>query len=177
MTPGLPSPDERGAADRAPPDSMPSSEMASDRRRAAAFDVDPESLSSLRAGLPGWEVETLTGSSTTTLEKGWNPDAVDLLVIGAGGSPALVLGLCRGLRSQVGRAHTPLLVLVLPGQEVLSAAALEAGADACLLRPIHPKEVAALVARAQDGGQPGRHTLGLDRAQPQNRWQDDGGEA
>jgi hypothetical protein len=36
--------------------------------------------------------------------------------------------------------------------------------------------VAAMLARAREGNQPGRHTLGFDRAQHVDRWRDEGGQ-
>jgi DNA-binding response OmpR family regulator len=148
-----------------------------ERRKAIAFDVDAESLGSLREALTGWEIEVTCRATTGSLDRDWAPGAADLLVVGAREEVADTLGLCRTLRSQAGRAHTPLLVLVPPGQQRLIGAALEAGARRCLLLPIHPKEVTSLLARARAGNQPGRHTLGLDRAQAEDPWQDDGGEA
>ena len=88
-----------------------------------------------------------------------------------------MLGICRGLRSQGGRARTPLLVLVQPAQEVLVRAALDASANSCLVLPVHPKELIAMVSRALGGNRPGRHTLGLDQPQRDDPWRDDGGEA
>jgi hypothetical protein len=67
--------------------------------------------------------------------------------------------------------------LVPPGQETLVGAALKAGARSCLVLPIHPKAVAGMVANARAGNRPGRHTLGLDRAQEGDLWQEEGGEA
>jgi DNA-binding response OmpR family regulator len=90
---------------------------------------------------------------------------------------AETLGLCRGLRSQAGRARTPLLVLVRPGQQALARAALEAGADSCLALPAHAKELVTMLSRALAGSRPGRHTLGLDQPQSKDEWRDDGGEA
>jgi DNA-binding response OmpR family regulator len=88
----------------------------------------------------------------------------------------LTVGVCRGLRSQLGRALTPLLVLVPPAREALVRAALEARANSCLSLPVHPKELVAMVARARGGNRPGRQTLNLDRAQHEDRWRDDGGQ-
>jgi DNA-binding response OmpR family regulator len=148
-----------------------------ERRKAIAFDVDAESLASLREALAGWEIVVTCGATTGSLDRDWSPGSADLLVVGAREEVAETLGLCRGLRSQAGRAHTLLLVLVPPGQEMLITAALEAGAGSCLVLPIHPKEVTSLVAHARAGNQPGRHTLGLDQAQAEDPWQEDGGEA
>jgi DNA-binding response OmpR family regulator len=147
------------------------------RSKAVAFDVDPDSLVSLRQALPGWEIEALEGATTASLTRDWNPKAADLLVVGARDRVSETLGLCRGLRSQSGRAHTPLLVLVAPAQQALVRAALGAGADSCLVLPVHPKDLVSTVARARAGNRPGRHTLGLDQAQREDPWRDAGGEA
>jgi DNA-binding response OmpR family regulator len=148
-----------------------------DRRKAIAFDVDPDSLVSLRQAFPEWEIEATNGATTASLTRDWSPGAADLLVIGARDQAAETLGLCRGLRSQPGRTHTPLLVLVPPAQEALVRAALNAGADSCLVLPVHPKELVSMVTRTRAGNRPGRHTLHLDRAQREDQWRDDGGEA
>jgi DNA-binding NarL/FixJ family response regulator len=76
----------------------------------------------------------------------------------------------------VGRAATTLLVLVPPDREAMVRAALEAGADGCLLLPVHPKDLIASLARAREGNRPGRHTLDRDRAQREDQWRDEGGE-
>jgi DNA-binding NarL/FixJ family response regulator len=85
--------------------------------------------------------------------------------------------LCRGLRSQAGRAHTPLLVLVSTAHDALVGEALDAGAHSCLVVPVHPKDLVRAVARARAGARPGRHTLGLDRDRGKDLWRDDGGES
>jgi DNA-binding response OmpR family regulator len=139
--------------------------MMTDRPTAVAFDVDPDSLVCLRQAFPGWEIEAVNGATTGSLDREWNPGAAALPVVGARGRVAEMLGLCRGLRSQAGRARTPLLVLVPAGQEPLVRAALRAGADSCLVLPVHAKELVSVVARARGGNRPGRHTLALDRAQ------------
>jgi DNA-binding NarL/FixJ family response regulator len=151
--------------------------MMSDRPKVVAFDLDPDSLASLRQAFPDGEVETVSGATTGSLSQDWDPEAADLLVVGARDQAAETLGLCRGLRSQAGRAHTPLLVLVPPAREDLVRAALAAGADSCMVVPVHPKDLVTMVARARAGNRPGRHTLNLDRAQREDRWRDDGGEA
>ncbi len=119
----------------------------------------------------------MNGATTGSLTRDWNPAAVDLLVIGARDQVAETLGLCRGLRSQAGRAHTPLLVLMRPAQEALVRAVLDAGAHSCLVLPVHAKDLVSMVTRVRMGNQPGRHTLGLDRAQCEDQWRDNGGEA
>jgi AmiR/NasT family two-component response regulator len=76
----------------------------------------------------------------------------------------------------VGREVTPLLVLVRPEEPDLVTALLEAGANSCLVLPIHYKDMASMLARAHAGNQPGRQTLNLDRAQIEDSWRDDGGQ-
>jgi CheY-like chemotaxis protein len=144
--------------------------------KAIAFDVDPASLLSLREALPEWEIEAVRGATAALLTQDSDPGAADLLIVGARDDVTETLGLCRGLRSQAGRAVTPLLVLVPPAQPALVRAALEAGADSCLVLPVNAKEVASMLAHARAGNQPGRHTLNLDQAQREDRWRDDGGQ-
>ncbi len=144
--------------------------------KAITFDVDPASLFSLREAFPGWEIETVQGASGASLSQDWNLGTADLLVIGARDDVTETLGLCRALRGQAGRAVTPLLVLVPPSQPALVRGVLKAGANSCLVLPIHAKEVASMLVHAQAGNQPGRHTLNLDRAQREDRWRDDGGQ-
>jgi DNA-binding response OmpR family regulator len=146
------------------------------RPKAIVFDVDPDSLASLRQAFPDWEVEAVTGASADSLEREWSPGEAALLVVGVRERVAEALGLCRGLRSQAGRAGTPLLVLVSSPHEDLVRAALEAGAHSCLVLPVHPQDFAGALVRAREGNSPGRHTLGLDRAQRKDVWRDDGGE-
>lgn len=148
-----------------------------DRPRAIAFDVDPSSLVSLGQAFPDWEVQVITGATTSSLEREANPQTAELLVVGVRDHVSETLGLCRELRSQLGRAHTPLLVLVPPTREALVRAALEAGANSCLVLPVHSKDLIRMVARVRDGNQPGRHTLGLHRAQREDQWRDEGGES
>lgn len=169
--------------------------------RAVAFDVDPTSLASLRDALPEWEIVLVNGATPASLSGHWDPSSADLLVIGSQSDAAETLGLCRLLsycntyspearserseslageqdppRTQAVR-NAPLLVLIPPGQETLVGAALEAGAYSCLILPIHAKEVANTLAQAHAGNRPGRHTLSLERAQADDLWQEDGGEA
>jgi len=148
-----------------------------DRPKAIAFDVDPESLVSLRQAFPGWEIEVRNDATTGSLIWDGNPEAVELLVLGPRDQVGETLGLCRSLRSQAGRARTPLLVLVPPSQEALVRTALAAGADSCLVLPVHAKELVSMVTRARAGNRPGRHTRSLHRAQRKDQWRDDGGEA
>jgi DNA-binding response OmpR family regulator len=148
-----------------------------DLQRIMAFDVDPASLKSLRQAFPSWQIEVVNGATTESLAKDWDPGAASLLVVGAREELAETLGLCRGLRAQAGRTRTPLLVLVRSAHEPLVRAALDASADSCLVLPVHPKVLVTMVSRALACNQPGRHTLGLDQPQRQDRWRDDGGEA
>jgi peptidylprolyl isomerase len=168
------------------------------RARAVAFDVDAASLASLREALPGWEIVTVNGASACSLARDWDPAAADLLVVGVADDATVTLALCRfvafctaysrdalpGIADAVEprellkrlRVNAPLLVLVPPGRDALVAGALEAGAHSCLVLPIVPKEVTAVLARVQAGNQPGRHTLKLEQAQVEDRWRDAGGE-
>ena len=144
--------------------------------KAIAFDVDPASLLSLRAALPDWEIEAVQGASAASLTQDWNLGAASLLVLGARDDVTETLDLCRGLRKQAGRVVTPLLVLVPPAHPALVQDVLKAGANSCLVLPIHAKEVASMLVHVRAGNQPGRHTLDLDRAQREDRWRDDGGQ-
>ena len=146
-----------------------------DQPNAIAFDVDPDSLKSLRKAFPGWKIEEVSGSTPASLALDWNPEAANLLIVGSQGA-AETLGLCQGLRSQEGRALTPLLVLVPPAHHALVRAALEAGADSCLVLPVRTADLVSMLARAREGNQPGRHTLDLNRAQSEDQWRDEGGE-
>jgi DNA-binding NarL/FixJ family response regulator len=147
-----------------------------EQRRGVAFNLDGVSLNSLQEGLPGWQIEVIGGASPKSLAHDWNPTAADLVVIAAGDRWDETLGLCRGLRSQAGRAHILLLVLVPPAQDGLVRTLLEAGADSCLVLPVHAKEVANFLKHGRQGDRPGRHTLNLDRAQADDPWRDDGGQ-
>jgi hypothetical protein len=53
---------------------------------------------------------------------------------------------------------------------------VKGGAHSCLMLPINPKDVASMLVHAQEGNQPGRHTLDLEQAQTEDRWRDDGGQ-
>jgi len=169
--------------------------------RAVAFDVDAASLASLRDALPEWEIVVVNGATPASLSGHWDPSSAGLLVVGTQGNAVDTLGLCRLLsfctsyspeaRSEgvetlaceqsnpTSKAvrNAPLVVLVPPGQETLVGAALEAGACSCLMLPIHAKQVTSMLAQARAGNRPGRHTLGLERAQQDDPWQEDGGEA
>lgn len=171
---------------------------SSNPSRAVAFDVEAASLVSLRAALPGWEIDTIDGATPASLAPHWDPGAADLLIVSARGNAGETLALCRFLAFCTGysteareggaeasgprenlpalRPHAALLVLVSAGQEPLVRAALEAGARSCLVLPIHTKDVASMLAHAQEGNQPGRHTLNLDQAQTADLWRDEGGQ-
>jgi DNA-binding NarL/FixJ family response regulator len=145
--------------------------------KVIAFDVDPDSLANLRQAFPNWDVESVKGATADSLEREWSPAEAALLVVGVRDRTVETLALCRGLRSQAGRARTPLLVLVSSAHGDLIRAALEVGAHSCLVSPVYPQDLVEVVARAQEGNRPGRHTPGLERAQESDRWRDDGGEA
>ncbi len=151
--------------------------MHAGRQTILALDVDGESLGALRQAFPAWDVAAVAGATATQLLRDWDPAPAGLLVIGALDEPTHTLGLCRGLRGQAGRARTPLLVLVSSAADRVVAEALRAGADGCLTLPVDAKELLTFVARVQGGNRPGRHTLGLHRAQRADPWRDDGGEA
>ena len=132
--------------------------------KVVAFDVDAATMMSLRQAFPDWQIELIIGASRESIRLDWNPGHADLLVVGTHGPEAKPLNLCRALRSQVGRAHVGLVVLVFPGEEPQVRAALKVGADRCLVLPIHAKEILSVIDRVLGGNQPGRHTLSLDRA-------------
>src|SRR5581483_6853348 len=148
------------------------------RPTAFAFDVGPDSLASLRQAFPTREISAFDQTTAQSLRRQRDLEAVALLIVGIHDQQIVqTLALCRILRAQEGRAQTPLLVLVPPARQALVRAAPDAGTDSCLVLPIHTKDVVDRVARARDGNRPGRHTLGLDRGQALDEWQDDGGEA
>lgn len=147
-----------------------------DRPKALAFDLDSESLVSLRHAFPGWDIEVINGATAASRISHREAETADLLVLGVRDQAVETLRLCRTLRSGAGQPQTPLLVLVPPAQEALVRAALAAGADSCLVLPVHAKELVSVLTRARAGNRPGRHTLSLNRAQSEDRWRDDGGE-
>lgn len=174
--------------------------------KAIAFDVDQASLISLRKAFPDYEIEEVNGATAASLTREWNPGTVDLFVVGARDKLDETLDLCRFLvcsgvlardsqeatdseeelpktlglhRSHHNRARrppSPLLVLVQPGRERIVKSVLQAGAQSCLMMPIDAKEVASMLVRAQEGNQPGRHMLSLEKPQTEDRWRDDGGQ-
>jgi DNA-binding response OmpR family regulator len=145
--------------------------------KVIGFDLDPDSLARLLEAFPDGEVQSTSGANSTSLARDWSPDAADLLVVHVGDRSSAALGLCRGLRNQMGRAHVPLLALVPPADDSLIRAALQAGADSCLVLPVYIQDLVTVMARAQAGNQPGRHTLNLNHAQVDDRWRDEGGES
>jgi FKBP-type peptidyl-prolyl cis-trans isomerase 2 len=123
-------------------------EMRPNPSIAAAFDVDAASLASLQQALPGWQVDPIDGATSDALECDWRPSLASLLIVTIHQDVSAALALCRGLRSQVGRAATPLLALVPADRPELINAALAAGATSCLVLPIHAKEVAQMLSQA-----------------------------
>jgi DNA-binding response OmpR family regulator len=148
-----------------------------DGPKAIAFDVDSESLLSLRQAFPDWGIDVRGRATSGLLLSDQDPAAVDLLVLGARDQVMETLELCRSVRCRAGLAQTPLLVLVQPAQEGLVTAALAAGASSCLILPVHAKELVSMVNRVRAGNRPGRHTLSLHHAQSEDEWRDHGGEA
>jgi DNA-binding response OmpR family regulator len=148
-----------------------------DNPRAVALNIDPASLNSLRHAFPKWEISVVDRASARSIDRDWDPQRANLLVLGMAGEVAPALSLCRAIRSQLGRARTPLLVLVSATDDVLVKAALEAGASACLRVPVEPKELVAALRRLQGKIVSGRHSLDLHVAQEQDIWRDDGGES
>jgi hypothetical protein len=168
------------------------------RPRAVAFDLDASSLACLRKALPEWEIDLNDGATAASIAGVWDPGAADLLVVRAREEVTETLALCRFLVScgalptnspaksdenlngspqdQARQADAPLLVLVAPGQERLVMAVLKAGADSCLMLPVHTKELARMVARGRRRDRPGRHTLNLQQSQRDDRWRDNGGQ-
>ena len=174
--------------------------------KAIAFDVDQASLINLRKALPDSVIEVVNGATAASLTRDWNPGTVDLVVVKARKEVAETLELCRFLvscgvlardapdvtdsqeelpktlglhrhrRNVARRPHCPLLVLVPPSRKSIVKDVLKAGAHSCLLLPINIKDVASMLVHAQEGNQPGRHTLDLEKAQTEDRWRDDGGE-
>jgi FKBP-type peptidyl-prolyl cis-trans isomerase 2 len=147
------------------------------RAKAVAYDLDQGSMEMLQGALTGWQIEGVNGATPTSLFEEGSPEAADFLIVSAGEGETEPLALCRGLRRQAGRTLIPLLVLVPPGRDALVQAALEAGAHGCLILPARAAGVSNMLARAQQGNQPGRHTLSLDRAQTEDPARDCGGEA
>jgi CheY-like chemotaxis protein len=167
--------------------------------RAITFDVDTVSLATLWEAFPGWQIDVIWGATVSSLPCDWDPGTVALLVVGVRASVTETLALCRFLafstahsedlrqetvgsfgllrrpRNPEPRRGAPLLVLVPAGQEALVREVLEAGADSCLVLPVHTKQVVNMVADMRQGSRPGRHTLSLDRAQGVGPRRDDGG--
>jgi DNA-binding NarL/FixJ family response regulator len=145
----------------------------SERPVVVTFDIDRVSLTALRQAFPEWEITSADGATPESLAHA----AADLLLVGPRERPAETVRLCRALRARAGRADTPLIVLVAPGEDGLASEALDAGAHSCLVMPVRSGDLTGAVARAVAGNRPGRHTLALDRPQQEDPWQDAGGEA
>jgi DNA-binding response OmpR family regulator len=145
-----------------------------EKARAVALNIDRLSLISLRKAFPNWEISVVDQATTHSLDRDWDP--ADLLVLGIVGKARQALSLCRAVRSQMGRAYIPLLVLAPAADDMFVKAALEAGASACLRVPVDAKELVAALKRLQGRSRPGRHTLDLHLAQEGDIWRDDGGE-
>ena len=167
--------------------------------KALAFDVDPETLAVLQAGLPDWEIEVVEGGAAAVRREGWNAGAADLFIVQAAENEKQASELCALLaragglvpagtapgyhserrenrRRTTPRNEAPLLVLVPANRSALVRDVLRAGAAGCLVLPIQADQVVSMLARAQRDNQPGRHTLNLDPAQAEDRWRDDGGQ-
>ncbi len=174
--------------------------------KVVTFDVDRESLVTLRAAFPGCEIAVMNGATAASLTRDWDPGTVDLLIVQVREDLEELLTLCRFLvssrvlarnsleatdsqeelpktlglyrsrRHRARRPPSPLLVLVPAGREGIVSAVQTAGAQSCLMMPINAKEIAGMLVRAQKGNQPGRHTSNLDQAQTEDRWRDDGGQ-
>lgn len=155
---------------------METSQGSGMSKKTLTFDVDAESLAALHQALPDYEIQALAGTTVSSLTRGREIGEADLLVIGAHSQAAETLGLCRELRSQAGQAHTTLVVLVPPAHEDLVSAALVAGAQSCLVLPVHAKDFTTMLSRSHAGNRPGHHTLNLEPAQRTDLWQDDGGQ-
>ncbi len=169
----------------------------SEQLRAVTFDVDEPGLTALKEALPGWRVDALNEATALAANHDWDPGRTDLLVIMPRHKVTETLALCRllvasslfttdeekatsrwrdALEKRADGADPPLLVLLRAGQQSLVQAALDAGADGCLLLPVDAKELANMLAQAKQGNQPGRHTRSFDRAQCGDSWRDDGGQ-
>jgi DNA-binding response OmpR family regulator len=151
-------------------------EQMSNQFKAIAYDVDASSLVGLRKTFPKWEIQAVHVTTSASLLADTSLGPPDLLVVGARDDEMETVSLCLRLRIQAGWLDIPLLVLVRPTQLALVRDVLEAGANSCLVLPIHAEEVARMLVHAQTGNQPGRHTLNLERAQTEDRWRDDGGQ-
>jgi peptidylprolyl isomerase len=171
----------------------------SGRGRVIAFDPDLSSLASLREALPGWQIDVISGATADSLPCDWEPGAADLLVIRVLDDRAEALNLCRFLAvfappsdgsghetvapfgqdtnhgGRVLRVNIPLLILMPSEQRAFVRAALEAGALGCLMLPVKAAQVIDLLEHARTGNRQGAHTLDLDQADREERWQDDGG--
>jgi DNA-binding response OmpR family regulator len=144
--------------------------------QAVAYELDCESLSCLRDALPGWQIQVVRGAVPRPTEKDWIPGEAGLVVLGTNVPLSETLGICRALRSRVGWGTVPLLALVPPQQAARVRTMLEAGADSCLVLPVHPKEIKKMVSDTGRGTHPGQHTLNLHQPCRTDENRDEGGE-
>jgi hypothetical protein len=177
-----------------------------EQSKIIAFNLDQPSLTGLRDAFPGFVIEAVDGAAAPSQRADWDPGTIDLFVVQSGDEIAQTLELCRSLASSAvlakagpvitdsqeanprksglragppdgqRRTRSPILVLLPQIQMKHLRDVLKAGAHTCLALPINAKDVTSMLAHAQAGNQPGRHTLNLERAQIEDRWRDDGGE-
>jgi FKBP-type peptidyl-prolyl cis-trans isomerase 2 len=166
--------------------------------RVVVFDPDAPSLAAVYEALVGWRVDVVYGATADTLPCDWEPGDARLLIVGVGGELADTLDLCRFLafcaappqpssnaaaqaaaehsRGAVRRDGIPLVVLMPHQAGTMVSAALEAGADGCLMLPLRAEDVRAVVDQGRAGTRQGRHMLNLDRTEREDRWADEGGQ-
>jgi|SRR5581483_2797416 len=168
--------------------------------KALAFDVPEAGMACLREALPGWQVDVVRHATPSSLSSNWSPLGIDLLIVGTRANVIETWELCRflasrtsysrnlradaaepaesrkDLRNQAQRTRIPIFVLLPTERGDLAPAALEAGAQNCLVLPMLAKEMASMLVRLEAGNQPGRHTLNLEQAQRQDPWREDGGQ-
>lgn len=148
--------------------------MASSKK-VLTFDVDVSSLVALCEALPGWDIQNRDQVSTASLTRDETIEAADLLVLGAQEDVRRTLALCRALRRESGRGGPPLLVLVPADLQGLVREVTQAGADDCLVLPVEPKRLAAILL-AHQGNVLAKHGKEPAQARPEDRWQDEGGQ-
>jgi peptidylprolyl isomerase len=166
--------------------------------RVIVFDPDAPSLAALYDALVGWRVDVVYGATADTLPCDWDPGDARLLIVGVSANMTDTLDLCRFLafcaalpqgsgsataqaadgdgRGVVRRDGVPLVVLMPHHAGTMVSAALEAGADGCLMLPLRAEDVRAVVGHGRTDTRQGRHTLNLDRAEREDRWSDEGGQ-
>lgn len=143
---------------------------------AVTYHLDQESVICLQEALPGWQIQIMDNAAPRAAKRDWIPGTAGLVVLGTNAPQSETLGLCRALRSQVDCQAIPLLALVPPHKADLVRAILEAGADNCLVLPVHPKEIMKVVWEKGRANHSGRHTLNLNQPQHGDENRDDGGE-